>query len=187
MHPWHDVELGDDFPKTLLAIIEIPIGSKVKYELDKKSGLIRVDRTLFSSVHYPANYGFFPRTYCDDNDPLDVLVLGQEPVVPLSIVRAKPIGLMKMTDQGQMDDKVIAVHADDQEYSHYNSITELPPHRLKQIQRFFEDYKILENKAVTVDGFLGSEEAHQVIKESIEFYNKHSERLRAKDLAKVSK
>jgi inorganic pyrophosphatase len=187
MHPWHDVELGDDAPNILLAIIEIPMGSTVKYELDKKSGLIRVDRTLFSSVHYPANYGFFPRTYCDDNDPLDVLVLGQESVVPLSIIRAKPIGVMKMVDQGQLDDKVIAVHADDQEYSHYNSITELPPHRLKQVQRFFEDYKILENKTVTVDGFLGPMEAHEVIKESILFYEKNYEKLRAKEVAKVSK
>jgi len=181
MHPWHDVELGDDFPQILVAIIEIPMGSTIKYELDKKSGLIKVDRTLFSSVHYPANYGFFPRTYCDDNDPLDVLVLGQEPVVPLSIVRAKPIGLMKMVDQGQLDDKVIAVHADDQEYSHYNSITELPPHRMKQVQRFFEDYKILENKVVKIDGFLGPAEAHQVIKEAIELYDKNCDRLRAKD------
>src|SRR5665213_3288005 len=125
MHPWHNVEVGDQAPQLLNCVIEVPKGSKVKYELDKKSGLIIVDRILFSSVHYPANYGFVPQTYCADNDPLDILVLGQEEVVPLSIMRAKPIGVMKMTDQGEADDKIIAVHADDPEYNHYNSITEL--------------------------------------------------------------
>src|SRR6478672_7704361 len=125
MHPWHDVDLTADAPNTVPAIIEVPKGSKTKYELDKASGLIKVDRVLFSSVHYPANYGFIPRTYCDDNDPLDILVLGQEPVVPLAIMMAKPIGVMKMVDQGQADDKIIAVHADDPEYSHYNSLDEL--------------------------------------------------------------
>src|ERR1700760_2419799 len=116
MHPWHDVELGNEAPKIVNAVIEIPKGSKTKYELDKNSGLIRVDRILFSSVHYPANYGFFPQTLSPDGDPLDVLVLGQEAVVPLAIVRAKPIGVMKMLDQGESDDKIIAVHADDPEY-----------------------------------------------------------------------
>src|SRR5512141_352181 len=118
MHPWHDVDPGSSAPAFVRAIIEIPKGSKGKYELDKDSGLLKVDRVLFSSVHYPANYGFIPRTYCDDHDPLDVLVLGQEPVVPLAIMRAKAIGVMKMTDQGEEDDKIIAVHADDPEYSH---------------------------------------------------------------------
>ena len=116
MHPWHDVDPGPDSPAVVRAIIEIPRGSKVKYELDKASGLIRVDRILFSSVHYPANYGFIPRTYCEDHDPLDILVLGQEEVVPLTILRARPIGVMKMSDQGEEDDKILAVHADDPEY-----------------------------------------------------------------------
>ena len=147
MNAWHDVELGKAFPKLVPAIIEVPKGSKVKYELDKKSGLIRVDRILFSSVHYPANYGFIPRTYCDDCDPLDILVLGQEPVTPLAILTAKPIGVMKMVDQGQADDKIIAVHANDPEYSFYNSIDELPPHRLAEVKRFFEDYKILRKES----------------------------------------
>jgi inorganic pyrophosphatase len=178
MHPWHDVELGDDAPEILVAVIEVPMGSNVKYELDKKTGLIRVDRTLFSSVHYPANYGFFPRTYCDDNDPLDVLVLGQEALVPLSILRAKPIGLMKMTDQGKEDDKIIAVHYDDQEYSHYQSIEELPVHRLKQIQRFFEDYKILENKSVSVEGFEGKKEALTIIAEAVNLYKQNEAKLK---------
>jgi inorganic pyrophosphatase len=170
MHPWHDVNIGDEITGALSAVVEIPKGSKTKYELDKPSGLIRVDRILFSSVHYPANYGFFPQTYCNDNDPLDVLVLGQEAVVPLSILRVKPIGIMKMIDQGLEDDKVIAVHADDPEYAQYNSTAELPPHRMSEIQKFFEDYKDLENKKVMIEGFLNREEALKIIARSIEYY-----------------
>ena len=183
MHPWHEVDLGNEAPKVLSAIIEVPMGSNVKYELDKPSGLIKVDRTLFSSVHYPANYGFLPRTYCDDNDPLDVLVLSQEPFVPLCIVRAKPIGLMKMIDQGQADDKIIAVHFDDQEYRHYESIDQLPPHRLAQLKRFFEDYKILENKKVSVGGFHGPADAIAVIEQAIADYSKKF--VRAKEQERV--
>lgn len=178
MHAWHDVEIGSESPNIVSAIIEIPKGSKIKYELDKKSGLLKVDRILFSSVHYPANYGFIPRTYCDDKDPLDILVLGQEPVVPLCTMRAKPIGVMKMIDQGEADDKIIAVHADDPEYSQYNSISELPPHRMLAVQRFFEDYKKLEKKTVTVEKFLDRKEALDVILEAIALYNKLETQLR---------
>src|SRR3954465_1316178 len=135
MHAWHDVDLGSRAPELIPVVIEVPKGSKTKYELDKKSGLITVDRILFSSVHYPANYGFVPQTYCGDHDPLDVLVLGQEPVVPLSVMRAKIIGVMRMQDQGESDDKLIAVHADDPEYCDYNSINELPTHRMTEVRR----------------------------------------------------
>ena len=170
MHPWHEVEIGENAPEVLNAIIEIPKGSKAKYELDKKSGLIKMDRILFSSVQYPANYGFIPRTYCEDHDPLDILVLGQEPSVPLCIMRAKPIGVMKMLDQGEADDKIIAVHADDPEYAHIDSLEALSPHRIKEIQRFFEDYKILENKVVKVEKFFDQAEAFMVIEAAIRLY-----------------
>jgi len=178
MHPWHDVELGAEAPDIVPVIVEVPKGSKTKYELDKQSGLIRVDRVLYSSVHYPANYGFIPRTYCDDHDPLDVLVLGQESVVPLAIMFAKPIGVMKMRDQGEADDKIIAVHAHDPEYVHYESIRELPPHRLTEVSRFFLDYKVLEKKSVEIDEFLDKGDAIAVIREAMALYESQRERLR---------
>ncbi len=170
MHAWHDVDFGDEAPKHVMAVIEVPKGSKVKYELDKQSGLIKVDRILFSSVHYPANYGFIPRSYCEDKDPLDILVLGQEPVLPLSLMLAKPIGVMKMVDQGEADDKIIAVHVHDPEYAHYNSIDELPPHRLSEVRRFFEDYKSLEGKSVVVERFLNRDEALKITQQAIDLY-----------------
>ena len=179
MNPWHDVAIGNNFPNEFAARREVPKGSKVKYELDKATGLIRVDRILYSSVHYPANYGFIPQTYCGDKDPLDVLVLGQETFVPLSLAYAKPIGVMRMLDQGEADDKIIAVHAHDPEFNHFNSIKELSPHRIKEIRRFFEDYKILENKKVTVEDFYDRDIALEILKEAVDLYRKHESELRA--------
>ena len=172
MHPWHDVELGDAIEQSFRAVIEIPKGSKVKYELDKHTGLLSVDRVLYSAVHYPANYGFLPQTYCLDNDPLDVLVLGQEPVVPLCIVRAKAIGIMTMVDDKGPDDKVIAIHADDPEYAHYRDISELSAHRLRELERFFLDYKVLEHKAVTVGDLRGPADAEKAIREAADLYRR---------------
>jgi inorganic pyrophosphatase len=170
VHPWHGVSLGNKTPDLVPAVIEVPKGSKNKYELDKQSGLIRVDRVLYSSVQYPANYGFIPQTLCEDNDPLDILVLGQESVPPLVIMMARPIGVMKMVDQGEADDKIIAVHAHDPEYKDYASLKELPKHRMIEIKRFFEDYKALEKKEVKVKDFLGKEKAFEIIKSAIALY-----------------
>ena len=173
MHPWHQVKHYSQSPDIVPAIIEVPKGSQVKYELDKESGLLKVDRILYSAVHYPANYGFIPQTYCEDNDPLDILVLGQESIHPLSIMRAKPIGVMKMIDCGEADDKIIAVHEDDPQYRDYNNISELPSHILKMLKRFFEDYKVLEKKQVTIESFLGPSEAKALIEEArLQYENK---------------
>nr|GMC99100.1 soluble inorganic pyrophosphatase-like [Ipomoea batatas]GMD00854.1 soluble inorganic pyrophosphatase-like [Ipomoea batatas] len=169
-HPWHDLEIGPGAPAVFNCVVEIGKGSKVKYELDKASGLIKVDRILYSSVVYPHNYGFIPRTICEDSDPMDVLILMQEPVLPGTFLRARAIGLMPMIDQGERDDKIIAVCADDPEFRHYQDIKELPPHRLAEIRRFFEDYKKNENKSVAVEDFLPAESAVDAIKYSMDLY-----------------
>jgi inorganic pyrophosphatase len=170
MHAWHDVALGDDIAQHFRAVIEIPKGSKVKYELDKATGLLAVDRVLHSAVHYPANYGFLPQTFCDDGDPLDVLVLGQEPVVPLCVLRARAIGVITMRDEKGQDDKIVAIHVDDPEYAHYRDIAELPPHRLRELERFFVDYKALENKLVNVQDLHGRAEAERAVHDAARLY-----------------
>lgn len=170
MHPWHDIPIGEKAPEEFQALVEIPKGSKVKYELDKETGVLRVDRILYSSVVYPANYGFIPQTLGDDRDPLDILVLMQEPVQPLSIVRARPIGMMTMLDQGQRDEKVICIHLDDPEYRGYTHIDELSPHRLEELKRFFLDYKILEGKEVNVHDFAGPREAIDAVRAAMDLY-----------------
>lgn len=176
-HPWHDVPLPDDLAAWFPAFIEIPMGSKVKYELDKPTGLLRVDRVLYSAVHYPANYGFVPRTYCGDGDPLDVLVLGQEAVAPQVLMRARAIGVMRMRDDKGQDDKLIAIHLDDPEYEAIRHIDELAPHRLRELQRFFVDYKVLEEKGVVVDKPLGPDEAWAILAEAVELYRRDRDKL----------
>jgi inorganic pyrophosphatase len=179
VHPWHDLPSRPDADKIEVnAVIEIPKGSKLKYELDKPSGLLRVDRVLHSSVIYPANYGFIPRSYAEDDDPLDVLVLCTESVAPMSILVARPIGLMCMADQGAKDDKIIAVHSDDPAFEEYQDIFQLPRHTLREIRRFFQDYKQLEQKEVMVDDPLGPKEALQVVDAAIEGYRRAENRLR---------
>ncbi|MDF7814525.1 inorganic diphosphatase [Hymenobacter sp. YC55] len=170
-NPWHDVERGENAPQTINGIIEIPKGSKAKYELDKSSGLLKLDRVLFSAVHYPAAYGFIPKTYCDDNDPLDILVLCSVDIVPMCLVEAKVIGVMQMIDGDEEDDKIIAVAAHDISVNHFNDISDLPPHTLNEMQRFFEDYKALEHKHVTVERFMGREDAYRIIEDSIKLYD----------------
>src|SRR5512142_2792451 len=179
-HPWHDVALPRYVEDAIPAVIEIPTGSKVKYELDKKSGLLLVDRILFSAVHYPANYGFVPRTYGDEGDPLDILVLCSETIQPLAIMRAKVIGVMKMRDDKGEDDKLIAVHADDPNYADYSDVSELPPHRMRELRRFFEDYKALENKKVLVSEPQGRSPALEVLRAAIRLYDRAGDRLRGR-------
>jgi inorganic pyrophosphatase len=138
IHPWHDVTPGEAIPREFSAIIEIPAGSSVKYELDKQSGLIKLDRVLYSAVYYPANYGFIPQTLAEDDDPLDVLVLCQETVVPLTLIKARTIGLMTMIDAGKKDHKIIAVAVNDPEFNSYQEAAQMPPHRLQMLRRFFQ-------------------------------------------------
>lgn len=175
-HPWHDVTPGENLPTQFIAVIEIPAGSNVKYELDKETGLLRLDRVLYSAVHYPANYGFIPQTYAEDDDPLDVLVLCQEPVAPLTLVRARAIGLMTMLDGGKADHKVLAVAVDDPEYNGFKDANQLPPHRLALLRRFFQDYKTLEGKAVEVDEFQAAATALPIIVEALDRYSQHRRR-----------
>jgi len=171
-HPWHDVPPGDQAPEAFTVVVEISKGSKVKYELDKDTGLLQVDRILYSSVIYPANYGFIPQTLGDDDDPLDVLVLMQEPVQPLSLLRVRPIGMMPMVDDGENDEKIICVHLDDPEYTAFEHHSELPEHRLNELQRFFQDYKKLERKEVNVGGMSNPEEARDTVRRAMELYQK---------------
>jgi inorganic pyrophosphatase len=180
-HAWHDVSPGDELPRDFQAVIEIPLGSNVKYELDKRSGLLKVDRIIHSAVYYPANYGFIPQTYADDNDPLDVLVLCQEAVQPLALIKARAIGLMTMIDSGASDDKVIAVATNDPEFSSYVEAKELPPHRLLVLRRFFQDYKQLEGKQVQVDDIRPAYAAVKVIEKALAHYQKEREKLLEKD------
>jgi len=170
-HAWHDVTPGENLPLEFTVVIEIPRGSSVKYELDKTTGLLKLDRMLHSAVYYPANYGFIPQTLAEDDDPLDVLVLCQEPVDPLTLVEARAIGLMTMIDSGKKDHKILAVAIRDPEFNPYLEANELPTHRMSMIRRFFLDYKTLEGKAVEVDELTPAETAIPIIRDSLERYS----------------
>lgn len=170
VHPWHDLTPGDRTPEEFCAVIEIPLGSNVKYELDKPSGLLRVDRVLWSAVYYPANYGFIPRTLAEDGDPLDVLVLCQEPVVPLALINARAVGMMTMIDVGMMDHKIIAVATGDPEFNGYREANQIPAHYLLMLRRFFLDYKQLERKSVEVEEIGPAKTAYPVIRDALTRY-----------------
>jgi inorganic pyrophosphatase len=169
-HAWHDISPGENVPLEFRAVVEIPFGSSVKYELDKQSGLIRLDRMLYSAVYYPANYGFIPQTLAEDGDPLDVLVLCQEGVVPLTLIDARAVGLMTMIDSGKKDHKIISVATKDPEFNEYKEARDMPEHRLAMLRRFFLDYKQLEDKTVEVNEILPAKEALPVIDDALARY-----------------
>jgi inorganic pyrophosphatase len=172
-HPWHETAIGKNPPEMVNAIIEIPRGSRAKYEVDKESGLIKLDRVIYASMYYPLNYGFIPQTMGEDHDPLDIVVLTQVSVVPLCLIPSKVIGVMQMVDRGEADDKVIAVAQEDPSVSHINDVKDLPDHLRAELKHFFENYKTLENKKVVVDEFLSKEKAFNIINESIRYYKAH--------------
>ncbi len=172
MNIWHDINPEQITPEKFTAVIEISKGSKCKYELDKYTGLLRLDRVLYTSTHYPANYGFIPRTYADDNDPLDVLVLCSAPIQPMTLIDVFPIGVMRMIDSGALDDKIIAVPVSDPSYNNITSIDELPAHIFDEIMHFFSVYKQLENKQTAVKELYNRQDAIKIIRDAMDGYNK---------------
>lgn len=170
-HPWHGIPTGGLAPEQVNAIIEIPQGSRTKYEIDKITGLLKMDRIIYSSFHYPINYGIIPQTLGQDGDPLDILVWCSQPLHPLCLVEAKVIGNMQMIDSGMQDDKIIAVAVHDPSVNHVNRVEDLPVYFLKVLKNYFEQYKVLENKEVVIDDFQTREEAYQIIKEAVALYN----------------
>ncbi len=171
MNIWHDIKQQRIKPSEFIAVIEITKGGKNKYELDKETGMLRLDRVLYTATHYPANYGFIPRTYADDNDPLDVLVLCQENIDPMTLVECYPIGIINMIDSEQNDEKIIAIAKKDPFLNMYKDISELPNHISSEIMHFFEVYKQLENKQTVVEKVLGREDAERIIQKAIDNYN----------------
>jgi inorganic pyrophosphatase len=169
-HPWHGIPSGDQAPRVVNAVIEIPQGSRCKYEIDKESGMLKLDRIIYSSFYYPCNYGFIPQTYGYDKDPLDILVLTSLPVQALCLMEAKVIGVMQMIDSGDADDKIIAVASNDPSVKHYNNIEELPRHFFDELRHFFEEYKKLEKKTVIVEEFGDKTTALNIINDAIKFY-----------------
>jgi inorganic pyrophosphatase len=171
-HPWHGASFGSKAPQIVNGIIEIPQGSKAKYEVDKNTGLLKLDRVIYSSFHYPVNYGFIPQTLGYDGDPLDILVLCSESIQPLCLVEATVIGNMQMIDTGEKDDKIIAIASKDPTVNHIKSLNDIPAHFTAVLKNFFEQYKVLQNKVVEIDEFQTAEKAYEIIEESIELYKK---------------
>jgi inorganic pyrophosphatase len=171
-HPWHEVSIGDNPPEFVNGIIEIPKGSRAKYEIDKASGLIKLDRVIYASMYYPLNYGFIPQTLGEDHDPLDIVVLTQVTVVPRCLIPSKVIGVMRMIDKGEADDKIIAVAMQDVSVSHLEDVKDMPDYFMAELKHFFENYKTLENKKVVVDEFESKDKAMQIIQDSINLYKK---------------
>jgi inorganic pyrophosphatase len=177
-HPWHGIEVDpDQIAHACPSVIEIPKGSKCKYELDKSSGMLKLDRMLHGSMHYEFNYGFIPRSYGDDGDPLDICVVSSEPVDPLTLLHARPLSVMRMSDEGRRDDKIIAVCNQDPPYEHLETLEDLPEYHLRAFRHFFERYKEMEHKQVIVDRFLSREEALRTIQEALDNYQQHREEL----------
>lgn len=170
LHPWHGAHYGKNAPAQVNALIEIPQGSRAKYEIDKATGLLKLDRVIYSSFHYPVNYGFIPKTLGEDGDPLDVLVICSETIQPLCLVEATVIGNMQMIDNGEKDDKIIAVATKDPSVNHYTNIDSLPSHFKAVLRNYFEQYKVLENKVVLIDNFQDKETAYSVIQSAIDLY-----------------
>jgi len=170
LHPWHGAHYGNKAPEIVNAVIEIPQGSRAKYEVDKETGLLRLDRVIYSSFHYPVNYGFIPQTLGQDNDPLDILVICSQAIQSLCLVEATVIGNMQMIDQGQVDDKIIAVATNDPSVNHIKSVEELPPHFIAELKNYFEQYKVLENKIVEIDEFQDKTTAMKVLTDAIDLY-----------------
>lgn len=170
LHPWHSVSAGENAPEIVTGLIEIPQGSRAKYEIDKASGLLKLDRVIYSSFHYPVNYGFIPQTLGYDNDPLDILVLCSQSIQPMCLVQAQVIGNMQMIDSGDKDDKIIAVAAKDPSVNHIKDIHELPKYFFSELKNYFEQYKVLENKEVIIEDFQNKEIAYKIIREAIDLY-----------------
>lgn len=172
MNIWHDIDAERVKKEDFMAVVEIPAGSKCKYELDKETGMLMLDRVLYTSVQYPANYGFIPKTYAEDGDPLDVLILCSQNICPLTLVRCYPIGVLEMVDDDEKDQKIIAIPFKEPGLNTFTDVCELPKHRFEELRHFFEVYKNLEGKVVTVDDILGAADAKEVIEECMDRYNK---------------
>jgi len=169
-NPWHDVNIGKEAPEEVNAIIEIPKNSTLKYELDKETGLMKLDRVLYSAVHYPGDYGFIPQTYWEDNDPLDIIILSSFPVYPRTIVKVRPIGVLQMVDSKESDAKIIAVYVGDPRYDDYRDVSDIPSHTLLELRHFFETYKLLQNKKVKVVSIQHASQARKNIMDAAKHY-----------------